>query len=819
MRAAEVSREAPVAVPGEFLWGAPGWILPIVVAFLVVSALAVWNYSQRGIVTPVRIFATLLKIAAIALIAICLLQPMRSGTRPRPRANLLPILVDNSQSMQLKGMNQSDSRGSNMISLMREDSPWRIRLAQSFDARTYAFDARLEDLDTIDSLSLDGSVSLLTGSLTSLSKRLAGRPIAGAILFSDGNLTDAPTADFDWSSLGFPVYPVLPSEDDPVRDLRIAEVSARQTDFESAPVTLRVSVETTKMDPQEVFVQLRDEATSDLIEERSISLQATDESLDVTFRFRPEKPGMGFFRVVAFTEDDREKLQPASHRVGDSDDSTNDDLTSSDTREATLANNQRVVTVQRKTGPYRVLYLAGRPNWEFKFLRRALQEDAEVQLVGLLRIADKEPKFSFRDQGVTSTNPLFQGLGIDEEDAAQQYDQPVIIRLGVKESEELSEGFPTSPEELFAYHGIILDDIEPEFFTQDQLLLIRKFVAARGGGLLMLGGQESFAGKSFGDSPLGDLSPAYAARRLQNDETSSAARLSLTREGMLQPWVRLRETERAEQDRLKEMPSFLSINTVGDLKPGASKLAEVHTASGSTKPALLAQRFGKGRSAAIPIGDLWRWSMRRTEMTEDDLAQAWRQLTHWLVNEVPRRAEIEIQNSNDAGQANREGVAMVVTARDEGYLPLDNANVTLKIEPPDGDSFTLKAEPDQQTPGQYRSTYWAREPGAYRVTASIAAADGSIVGDAQSGWTAHTNATEFDQLQVNRELLTQIANETGGEIVAQDRLDAFVADLPNRKVPVSEIWVYPIWHRPWVMLLAIIFLCGEWGIRRLRGLA
>ena len=34
-------------------------------------------------------------------------------------------------------------------------------------------------------------------------------------------------------------------------------------------------------------------------------------------------------------------------------------------------------------GPFRILYVSGRPNWEFKFLRRALQEEDELDLVGL----------------------------------------------------------------------------------------------------------------------------------------------------------------------------------------------------------------------------------------------------------------------------------------------------------------------------------------------------------------------------------------------------------------------------------------------------
>ena len=58
----------------------------------------------------IRFLAAMLKLAAIALIAFCLLEPMRSGTRPRPQANVLPILVDNSQSMQLKSSTAKQSR-------------------------------------------------------------------------------------------------------------------------------------------------------------------------------------------------------------------------------------------------------------------------------------------------------------------------------------------------------------------------------------------------------------------------------------------------------------------------------------------------------------------------------------------------------------------------------------------------------------------------------------------------------------------------------------------------------------------------------------
>jgi hypothetical protein len=42
--------------------------------------------------------------------------------------------------------------------------------------------------------------------------------------------------------------------------------------------------------------------------------------------------------------------------------------------------------------------------------------------------------------------------------------------------------------------------------------------------------------------------------------------------------------------------------------------------------------------------------------------------------------------------------------------------------------------------------------------------------------------------------------------------------LPSRHAQVTEPYVKPVWHTPWVFLFAIACLCAEWGLRRWRGL-
>src|SRR6185436_9261252 len=102
--------------------------------------------------------------------------------------------------------------------------------------------------------------------------------------------------------------------------------------------------------------------------------------------------------------------------------------------EATLANNARVLVVDRGQGPYRLLYVAGRPNWEFKFLNRALEEDDQLQLTALLRVAKREPKFAFRGRSGESSNPLFRGFDRTGDDT-EKYDQPVMVRLNISEND------------------------------------------------------------------------------------------------------------------------------------------------------------------------------------------------------------------------------------------------------------------------------------------------------------------------------------------------------------------------------------------------
>ena len=253
---------------------------------------------------------------------------------------------------------------------------------------------------------------------------------------------------------------------------------------------------------------------------------------------------------------------------------------------------------------------------------------------------DSRVSWQKRGRGETS-NPLFRGFD-KQDDLTEQYDQPVLTRLNIKDETELVGGFPRRAEELYQYTAIIVDELEAEFFTMDQMSLMQKYVSERGGGFLALGGFDSLVEGGYRDTPVGAMLPVYLNRQ-EDSQPGDMVRLNITREGMLEPWVRLRSTENQEQDRLDSMTEFQVLSRVGEPKPGATVLlTATDEASGEAHPALAVQRFGRGKTAAMMIGDLWRWQMHDEAQTGEQ-GKAWRQLIRWLISDLLHQISIRIQ--------------------------------------------------------------------------------------------------------------------------------------------------------------------------------
>ncbi len=784
------------------------WLWPAVIAFAIAVIVLGWSYRAAA-GQPLRWVFLALKALGIAALALCLLEPLWLGQRARPGSNLFAVVADNSQGLQIRDRGEAKTRGETLRAVVDASKPgWQSTLAETFDVRRYSFDARLQPTADFHELNFEGRSSAIGSALRTLGERFQNRPLAGVLFLTDGNATDLPTgAPAELKGMP-PIYPVVIGRPDAVRDIAVQRVSVTQSSFEDAPVSIQTDVVAAGFRGQPVKARLVDH-TGRTVQEQTADARGDGESLAFRFQLKPDQPGLTFYQVRVGPRDQPVTPPDAKSPVAPSE-------------EATLANNARVIAVDRGQGPFRVLYVSGRPNWEFKFLNRAVQDDEQVQLVGLIRVAKREPKFDFRGRVGETSNPLFRGFGNQSPEDVQRYDQPVLVRLNTRDEFELRAGFPRTPEDLYGYHAVILDDVEAEFFAADQAQLLQKFVSERGGGVLMLGGMESFQDGKYARTPIGDMLPVYLDRDEGPVEPPGPLHFQLAREGWLQPWARLRDNESDERARIDAMPPFSVFNRVRSLKPGASVIASVRDEKGNELPALAVQRFGHGRTAALMVGDLWRWGMRDAAM-HADMDKAWRQLVRWLVTDVPNRVQTSVEPV--AGDPNG-AVLVQVRVRDEKFQPVDEASVTIAIEPvvfdgtsgAAGTAIKLEGDPALSEPGLYQATYVPRQTGGYRAMASVKNNAGADLGRAEAGWSTDLAAEEFRSLVPNAALLEDIARKTGGEVIPVDDLESFVKRLPELRAPVMETWSYPAWHTPVMFAFALGCLLAEWGLRRWKGM-
>jgi len=774
---------------------------PAALALVAAIGMVLWSY--RGAPRrPLFAACALLKTLGIAALLFCLLEPLWASRRARPGANLFLVLADNSRGLEIKDSGETLSRSGQMQNLLRQTAGgWMEALEREFQVRRFLFDSQLKPCADFERIPFDGRASALGAALEGLGGRFQGQPVAGVLLLTDGIATDLRSSMPDLRNLP-PIYPVLIGRPGALKDLAVDQLRVTQTPFEDAPVTLQADVRVAGLNRHPVRARLVDPSGRS-VGEQTLTPARNQQTLAFRFQWKPDRPGVSFYRLEAGLSDE-----------------TQAGLVTNRTAEATLVNNSRMLAVDRGRGPYRILYVSGRPNWEYKYLNRALQADEQIQLVSLVRIALREPKFEFRGRVGETGNPLFRGFGDQSREEVERYDQPVLVRLNTRDDMELRTGFPVTAEDLYGYDAVILDDLEAAFFKPDQAMLVQKFVSERGGGLLMLGGAESFQQGGYHRTPIGDALPVYLDRT-QESASPPELKFNLTREGWLQPWLRLRDNEGDENARLQSMPAFQVFNFVRDTKPGASVLATATDSQGKAHPALVTQRFGRGKTAALLVGDFWRWGMQDQEARRD-MDKAWRQLIRWLIADTPRPVEIAAELP---AIGTSEGLHLRVRVRDKKFQPMDDATVTVTIEtaatnavPGSNVVARFVAEPSPTEAGAYETLFIPRESGAFRASATVTNASGVEVGRAETGWTFDPMAEEFASLEPNAALLESIATRTGGAMVPAAQLPRFVRELPRKQAPIMEPWSYPIWHHPLMLTLALGCLIAEWGLRRWRGL-
>jgi len=781
-----------------------------------VGALLVWrSYRGSWAGSGGRLLwaAATCKLLLWGLLALMLCDPLRITEVARRDANEVVLAVANSVRMEVPATLGGSAQGERVKQALAEGVPWLREVEELFRLRMVEVGDRLKGVSKAADLVFDGtSGSVLTGVRSLRGGGAVGR-LGAILLVTDGHASDAVLVEEVARQSGAAVFPIRVVPEGELVDLAISEVGVSQTPFEDTPVTVAVTVKALGWSGRSWQVVVLDEGGKELAKEVREVGQAEASGI-ARLKLTGVKPGLSFFRVlVADAKWTGGQLAEGAFKMP--------------TDELTFLNNERLLAVDRGTGPYRVLYVAGRPNWEYKFLRRALTSDPEIQMPSLIRIAKREPKFEWRGRAGETSNPLFRGFGAQGEEEVQRYDQPVMVRLEAKDAEELRDGFPKVAEELLGdYRAIVLDDVEAAFFTQEQQRLMERFVKDRGGALITLGGQESYREGGYEHTAVGRMLPVYLERHSRRTAVEGA-RLNLTREGWLEPALRLRAAEGDEEQRLAEMPTFYAVNATMSIKPGASLLATVGDEESAAMPALVSQRFGAGRVTSVLVGDVWRWGMR-DEGSREDLEKFWRQLFRWSLVDVPDRVELQVTAASATEPRVKQ---LALRVRDAGFEPVDDAMVRFEVWQDEGEKVLLYGEPSLREPGLFEADFVSSKVGGYRVEAVVekvadqatgegdaVVAEPEVLGKKATGWVHDPVAELTADLKPTGSWMERLAEATGGEVLDVADLNRVPDLLRGKNMPVMDRVVEPLWHGALVFALLLGLLIGEWALRRKAGL-
>jgi uncharacterized membrane protein len=728
------------------------------VAVLLVGAgagLAVLAYrSGRGRKRD-RVALAGIRLAILAIILVCLFRPLLVVRAASPQQNFLGVLLDDSRSMQIADVDGQPRAnyvkaefGSNTRGLLQA-------LSNRFTVRTFRFSNAATRTTQESDLTFNGSQSRLGVALSGVRQELAGLPVAGLVMVTDG----ADTAD---AALGeallalkaesLPVFTVGVGQETLSKDIQVGRVATPKTALKGTTLMVDVVLSQSGFDGQKVTLDVEDEGT--LVSTQEIALPDAGTPASIPVRFTVNEAGP---RVLRF----RVSPQPG---------------------ELVTENNAREALIDVRDRKEKILYFEGEPRFEYKFIRRAIPEGDNVIVTSLIRTADNK-----------------------------------YLRQGVDGPDELVAGFPKTREELFSYRALIIGSLEAAALTGDQLRMVAEFVDRRGGGLLMLGGPRSFAEGGYVGTAVADVLPVVLERgNVQPKGTVSRMHVKPTRAGLATAVTQLAATEAASTERWNNLPAITTVNRVTAVKPGATVLLTGTDESRAERPLLVYQRYGRGKSFAFLPQDSWMWQMHHT-IAVDDLTHEnfWRQLLRWLVDGVPDQVEPSFASERvEPGEA----AHLIANVVDPSFVELNDASVMVTVTGPGGSIVDLPMSWDGEHPGEYSAAIPTKAPGWYEARLE-ATRGGKSVGSAVTHFRVAPGDAEYFDATMHAGTLRRIAEETGGRFYEADNTATLADDLRYTGRGVTTVEEHDLWHMPIVLMLLVGLLCAEWGYRRAVGYA
>ena len=730
---------------GTFVLGSawPVWLL-IAAIILAVAALflVIWKRRQAtgAIARSLTIWA--LQSALVTVLLLMLWQPALSIPTLKPQQNIVAVLVDDSQSMALS--EDGKTRRDRAVETLKGGLLDSLR--KRFQVRLYRVGDTLARVEKPDDIATAAPATRLADGLKQVISESASLPVGAVVVLSDG-AENAGGIDLETVSEirrhQVPIHTIGFGREKFEHDLELTDLQIPVKTLAESRVMAQVNLRQRGYSGQKARVTLKSGSQTVATEDVTLKGDGVEQSVSLLFNAGPGGAKDLEATVTPLAGEENQK------------------------------NNRLARVLQVDPAKPRILYIEGEPRWEFKFIRRAIDEDKSLKLVSILR---------------TTQNKIY--------------------RQGIENPDDLKDGVPAKVEDLFGYDAIIIGSVEANWFTVAQQALLKEFVDRRGGGILFLGGRFGLADGGYSVVPFGDILPVVLPSSHNTYHAQTAATAELTSAGRDSLITRLEDNPDSNAARWKKLPYMMNYQDAGTPKPGALVLIEASTPAKKT-PILITQNYGRGRTAVMATGGTWRWQMQ-SPLGDRTHPMFWQQLLRWLVTGTPGHVGVA---SEKTLLADDKRVRLRAEVRDSTYLPASDAQVEAHVMGPNSLSERLEMRPDPQEPGVYKLEWGAEKPGSYLV--EVTARRGSEeVGRDLATFRREDGVAENFHAEQNRELLEKLSMQTGGKYYKPADVSSLGDEIAYSEAGISVRELRDLWNMPVLFMLVLLLRAAEWLLRR-----
>ncbi|MCK4426883.1 MAG: VWA domain-containing protein, partial [candidate division Zixibacteria bacterium] len=333
------------------LWLVIGlFILAILLAFL----------TYRRTYPPIskRKKALLLSLRIVALFSLFLLlsEPILTIARRFIQEPVMAILVDTSKSMNLKGTQAS--RKEELQNLLKSDLLEKLSSKSKLEIYGFA--------DTIFPLNLKGDFPDSLGKATSIGEatksveeKLKDKNLRGILILSDGanNLGEDPI--FVAKSKEIPIYTCGIGEYIPPKDIAIERIVHHDIGYVDNKIPIQVDISQVGFDKLKIPISIKKISGSGGKEtqaQKNLTLSTSGGTQTLEFAITPKEEGLHQYELTVPQQKE----------------------------ELVKENNRRIFSIKVLKSKIKVLLVTGSLNWEYTFLKRALEKDKNIELKSLV---------------------------------------------------------------------------------------------------------------------------------------------------------------------------------------------------------------------------------------------------------------------------------------------------------------------------------------------------------------------------------------------------------------------------------------------------